>query len=130
MKQGLTLDSMCEILLRRNIITPEQHQRILAEKDVQVKRLEKINEISANGSGLRYDVLPCDVISAFNLTVQLDGGEEPLTEEKVMREVAAVLNIPFKKIDPLELDLEVVTRTLPKNFAIKNLAVPIAREAG
>ena len=40
------------------------------------------------------------------------------------------MNIPFKKIDPLELDLEVVTKTLPKNFAIKNLAVPIAIEQG
>ena len=130
MKQGLTLDHVCEILLRRNILSSEQHQRILAEKDLQVKRLEKINEISANGSGWRYDVLPSDVISAFNLTVQVNGAEETLTEERVMKEVAAGLNIPFKKIDPLELDLEVVTKTLPKNFAIKNLVVPIAREGG
>lgn len=130
MKQGLTLDHVCEILLRRNIITGEQHQRILDETELQTRRLEKINEISANGSGMRYDVLPSDIISAFNFTVGHNGAEEPLTEEKVMKEVAAGLGIPFKKIDPLELDLEVVTKTLPKNFAIKNLAVPIAREGG
>jgi len=130
MKQGLTLDHVCEILLRRNIITGEQHQRIIDETELQTRRLEKINEISANGSGMRYDVLPSDIISAFNFTVGHNGAEEPLTEEKVMKEVAAGLGIPFKKIDPLELDLEVVTKTLPKNFAIKNLAVPIAREGG
>ena len=130
MKQGLTLNHVCDILLQRTIITGEQHQHILAEKDLQVKRLEKINEISANGSGTRYDVLPSDIVAAFNLTFQHDGMEAPLNEEKVMREVAAGLGIPFKKIDPLELDLEVVTKTLPKNFAIKNLAVPISRDSG
>ena len=130
MKQGLTLNHVCDILLQRTIITGEQHQHILDEKDLQIKRLEKINEISANGNGTRYDVLPSDIVAAFNLTFQHDGMEAPLNEEKVMREVAAGLGIPFKKIDPLELDLEVVTKTLPKNFAIKNLAVPISRDSG
>ncbi|MCK5009056.1 MAG: type II/IV secretion system protein, partial [Deltaproteobacteria bacterium] len=33
--------------------------------------------------------------------------------------------IPFKKIDPLELNLDVVTRMIAKPFAIKHLVVPI-----
>ena len=131
MQQGLTLNQVCDILLQRSVIQKGQCQRILAEKDAQTKKLEKIHEISEDANrGIRYDILPSDIIASLNLTCLHDGAEGLLTEEKIMREVAAGLNIPFKKIDPLELDLEVVTRTLPKNFAIKNLAVPIAIEQG
>ena len=131
MQQGLTLNQVCDILLQRGVIQKEQYQRILAEKDTQTKKLEKIHEISEDANrGIRYNVLPSDIVASLNLLCPHDGAEELLTEEKIMREVAAGLNLPFKKIDPLELDLEVVTKTLPKNFAIKNLAVPIAIEQG
>ncbi len=33
--------------------------------------------------------------------------------------------IPYKKIDPLQLDLNLVTTTLHRNFAMKNLVLPI-----
>ena len=131
MQQGLTLNQVCDILLQRGVIQEEQYQRILSEKDTQTKKLEKIYEISEDANrGSRYNILPSDIIASLNLLCPQDGGEELLTEEKIMREVAAGLGISFKKIDPLELDLEVVTKTLPKNFAIKNLAVPIAIEQG
>jgi general secretion pathway protein E len=42
-----------------------------------------------------------------------------------MRAIADNLAIPFKKIDPLELNLDVVTRMIAKPFAIKHLMVPI-----
>lgn len=131
MQQGLTLNQVCDILLQRSVIQEEQYQLILSEKDTQTRKLEKIYEISEDANrGIRYNVLPSDIIASLNLSCQHDGVEERLTEEKIMKEVAAGLGIPFKKIDPLELDLEVVTKTLPKNFAIKNLAVPIAIEQG
>ncbi len=73
--------------------------------------------------------MPADIISSLNLLDQ-KAGKGFITEETVMMEVAAALGIAYKKIDPLELDLEVVTRTISKAFAIKNLAVPVAVENG
>jgi general secretion pathway protein E len=131
MNSGLTFNQVCDMLLKRQVITVEQHRLIHAEKDTQRLKLQKIHEISENSSSKNgFAVLPADIIASLNLTSQSNGITETLTEEKIMREVAADLGIPFKKIDPLELDLEVVTKTLPKTFAIKNLAVPIAVENG
>ncbi len=130
-KHGLHISQICDILLQRGIISEEQRQLILTEQDAQRKKLEKIYEISEQtGSTASYEILPSDIIVSLNLTCHENGLEEILTEEKIMREVAEGLGFAFKKIDPLELDLDVVTKTIPKNFAIKNLAVPIAIENG
>ncbi len=47
-----------------------------------------------------------------------------LTEEQIMRAVSRKLRIPFKKLDPLELDIEIVTKTIPRSFAINHLILP------
>ncbi|MCK5099556.1 MAG: type II/IV secretion system protein [Desulfobacteraceae bacterium] len=38
--------------------------------------------------------------------------------------------IPFKKIDPLKLDLNLVTKTIPKSFAKKHLLLPVEIKEG
>jgi general secretion pathway protein E len=53
-----------------------------------------------------------------------------LTEDKIMRLVAKNLNLPFKKLDPLELDLDLVTKTIPKSFALKHLLLPFGLKNG
>ena len=47
-----------------------------------------------------------------------------------MQTIANKLGLPFKKINPLELDLDIVTRMIAKPFAMKHLVVPIALEDG
>ncbi|WP_045222742.1 GspE/PulE family protein [Desulfonatronum thioautotrophicum] len=50
---------------------------------------------------------------------------ERLTEESVLRAVAARFGLEFKRLDVLELDLEVSTRTISEGFARTNLLVPL-----
>jgi general secretion pathway protein E len=47
-----------------------------------------------------------------------------LSEEAIMRAVAKDRELPFKKLDPLELDLDLVTKTIPRSFALKHLLLP------
>ena len=62
-----------------------------------------------------------------SLQISLAGKETGvLDEEQVVRAVAGHLNVPYKKIDPLQLDLDVVTKTIPRLFALKHLVVPLA----
>jgi general secretion pathway protein E len=53
-----------------------------------------------------------------------------LTEEIIMRQVAKELKMPFKKLDPLELDLDLVTKTIPRSFALKHLLLPFGLRNG
>lgn len=51
--------------------------------------------------------------------------QERLTEESVLRAVAGRHGLEFKRVDVLELDLEVSTRTISEDFARINLLVPL-----
>lgn len=125
MKKELGLTQVCEILLRQNLITREQKDSILLKEESQKNKLSKLNAFKNNTSELTCkSILPSDIIIDLKIPDQKTG-EGYLTEETIMRAVADMLSIPFKKIDPLELDIEVVTKTVSKAFAIRNLAVPI-----
>lgn len=127
MKRRLELKDICEILLSRRVISADQKNLILAKQHEQGKKLKKLSGLKNDRE--RFTITPVDIIVSLNLLdSRADNG--PVTEEVVMRELADALGMPFKKIDPLELDLDVVTRTVSRAFAIKNLAVPVAVENG
>lgn len=58
------------------------------------------------------------------LKIKIGEGKE-LDEESIMRAVAGEYGLDYKKIDPLELDSDLVTGTLPKPFALKHYIVPL-----
>jgi general secretion pathway protein E len=126
-RHSLDLNDVCELLLKRGVLTAEQKAMVLEKQHEQTDKLLKIQALRYPGEN--FAIIPADIISSLNLQNQ-KAGTGPITEETVMTEVAAALGIAFKKIDPLQLDLEVVTRTISKAFAIKNLAVPVAVENG
>ena len=53
-----------------------------------------------------------------------------LDEEMIMRAVADEYDLPFKKLDPLDLDMDIVTKTIPRNFAIRQMILPITISNG
>ncbi len=131
MEKRLDLPEVCNILLKDEIITAEQKSLILAQEDEQRIKLKKLYELKGESHDTlaSREITPSDIITSLNIP-DTQQGKGFLTEETVMRAVADELGIAFKKIDPLELDLDVVTKTVSKAFAIKSLAVPIAIENG
>ncbi|HEN21016.1 MAG TPA: type II/IV secretion system protein, partial [Desulfobacteraceae bacterium] len=68
-----------------------------------------------------------DVIVSLNIE-RADAPETELDEETIYQALAAEWGIPFTKINPLNLDLNLVTGTIPHTFAMKHLALPIAEK--
>lgn len=126
MKKKLGLSQVCEILFRRELITEKQKDQILLKEKSQENKLSKLNQFKNSESpDLNYKgILPTDIITDLKIP-DIRAGEGFLTEETIMRAVADTLSLPFKKIDPLQLDIEIVTKTVSKAFAFKNLAVPV-----
>ncbi len=127
MKERLTLQDYCDILLRQKAITAESRAMLLSQESEQREKLEKIQELKGDAGD--FAVTPAEIIASLHIT-DARSNTDQLTEEAVMREVAAALGFDFKKIDPLELDLDVVTRTVSKAFAVRSLAVPIELQNG
>ena len=65
-----------------------------------------------------------DILASLRLEVVSGQKKRILTEELIIRAVSRKLGIPFKKLDPLELDIEIVTKTIPRSFAINHLILP------
>ncbi len=124
---------VCLALVKDSLITKEQAKDIFDNKDrikgqIEAKKKEK------RGPGLdayRIDN-PVSIIDAI-VSLNLFRADEPglaLDEDAIFHALAAQWGHPYKKIDPVKLDLNLVTTTIPRNFAMKHLVLPVAKENG
>jgi general secretion pathway protein E len=126
----LSAQNVCKVLLKKSLITLDQAKEILEKKEILKTRLKKQhNSRKTVGSGAVGSVTIIDVISSLNL--EFAGAESKiLTEELIFQALADEWGIAFKKIDPLKLDLNLVTTIIPRSFAMKHLVLPIAIKDG
>ncbi len=124
----LTTDMVCEILLKAKVITTEQAKEIKLKQDHQRMKIMKARGESIHRGRVHLE----DEVSAIEVAASLDydvagAAGRKLTEDAVTEIVAKAVNLPYRKIDPLKLNAEVITQILPRAFARKNHAVPIER---
>ncbi|MCB2184351.1 MAG: GspE/PulE family protein [Desulfobulbaceae bacterium] len=122
---------LLDLLVRQRFILPEQQKVILLQKEQQKQLLRRqYRDQGKREVGEKERSIDLvDIIVSLNLVIA-GSQEEFLTEEKIVRAVASDLGLPFKKLDPLELDLDIVTKTIPKSFALKHLLLPFAVKNG
>jgi general secretion pathway protein E len=123
----LNSDALLDVLLKLKVLTPKQQQFVTLEKGKMRQKLLR----QANKDGQVDKDYPdmVEIIAAFNFKL-LGGDGRLIDEELIMRTVAKEKNLPFKKLDPLDLDMDVATKTIPRNFAIRQLLLPFKMENG
>ena len=126
-------ESVCKVLFKRGLITAAQGREILRkEKNIRRKlvRSRAMAEASLpSKSRISSSITIIDVIASLDLERE-DNPGKALDEEIIYQVLAKDWKIPFKKIDPLQLDLDLVTDTIPRSFAMKHLVLPVAIEDG
>ena len=127
----LTLENVAHMLHRKELLSKEQLADVLKRGKAQEHRL-----YSHNNSGTSHRahsgaemVSPAEIIASFNLEIPGTTGHL-LSEDAITETLAAATSLPYYKIDPLKLDLNVVTDYIPRPFALKNLIVAVAESAG
>ena len=129
-KKGLTILDVARMLLARGSITDNQRQYILSHGEAQAARLRNYQQ---GGYSRRFHQVtdhasPAEVISSFNL--EMAGSGRILTEDAITEVIAAEYGLPYVKIDPLKLNLDIVTTHIPRPFALKHLIVPLDEQNG
>ena len=125
-------DFVCSVLRDNDLLGLEQEQEILMQKEKHQKLLQaKLIKESKNNPGLKSyknwageEVTVVDVISSMHLRLPKNK-QEVLTEELIMKTLAAHWKLSFVRLDPIKLDMETVTSKLSEPFAVKHLIVPI-----
>jgi len=128
-----TTESVCQILLKKKLISKKQAKEILGKKETVRTRLENAWKKKAaalpDGKKITNPITGIDVIVSLQLN-RADLPNRELDEETIFQALAGAWKIPYKKIDPLKLDLNLVTTTVPRLFAMKHLILPIGMENG
>lgn len=119
-------------ILNAGLLSQNQINEVLKKKSSVINRLTAARTKSHSGAiGLKI-IRPftiIDVVVSLKLH-RADKIHEKLDEEAIFQALANDWGIPFKKIDPLKLDLNVVTTTIPRNFALKHQVLPIEIQDG
>lgn len=126
-----TIEFAAQVLLKRSLISKDQYKDIIVNGNAQRARLQKLQGYPhVRGLHQIHDaILPAEVISSFN--VEMAGGNGRILTEDIITEVIAnEVGIEYKKIDPLKLNLDVVTSYVPRPFALKHLVIPIGEKDG
>ncbi len=124
-------EKVCRILLKKKMIRKKDAEDILKQYPRIRQNLEKAREARAAAAppGVRVNnpITIVDAIVSMNLA-RADTAVGAVDEESIFQALAEEWNVPYKRIDPIKLDLELVTNTIPRSFAMNYLALPLAVE--
>ncbi len=127
-RQPLSDENICRVLVDGGLISAEKAKEIRRKKAAFIQKL-KARQGRQPQSHIDVPLTLIDVIADLKPKRQ-DGPNRSLDEEAVYQELASAWGFTYKKIDPIKLDLNVVTTTIPRNFALKHLVLPIAVSDG
>lgn len=123
----LNSDELLDVLVDLRVMSPKQRQFVILEKGKQRQKLLRL--VGKDGDVDKDYPDMVEIVTAFNLKL-LGGDGRLIDEELIMQTVAKAKNLPFKKLDPLDLDMDVATKTIPRNFAIRQMILPFKMEDG
>jgi general secretion pathway protein E len=130
--EPLSAENVCRVLLSRGLISQAQGDEIFKKKDSLQGKLEKLQMIKGAKGSSSSVVTPVTIVDIISF-LKLDRFDEPgrdLDEETIFQALAEDWRVEYKKIDPLTLDLKIVTTTIPRSFAMKHLVLPVAVQDG
>ncbi len=122
---------ICQLLIKKGVLSRANAEEILKNQFSVRDALEKRRSARAASApaGIRINnpVTIVDVIVAMNLP-RKDKEVGQVDEELICQLLAEEWGVPYKKIDPVKLDMELVTNTIPRSFAMNYLALPVGIE--
>jgi general secretion pathway protein E len=119
----ITVSYLGELLFNAGFI--DERQR------AEVENADRQFRLQARGSKLRVDedASPFKVLAAMNLT-DASGTGTRMDDFLLARLIAEDAHLPFFKIDPLKLDVQMIESRISRPFARKNKMVPVAVRDG
>ncbi len=128
-------------LSAKRLLTSLEKNRLISfqqARDLYARRFELVQQFKRRSGRSGKDAADAsrdepfvliDAIVSLNLE-RLDDASKVVDEDAVFQALATSWAIPFVKIDPLKLDLNIVTTTIPISFAKNHLVLPIAVSQG
>ena len=126
-RSGLDLEELLALLERREMLDSDTAKDILARATTLRSRVvkDRVGSVRSQAAA-RYAVTPAEIVAAAGVTALPDGRR--LDEDGIAEALAAEAGVPYRKIDPLQVDNDLVTKTLSRPFARHHVVIPLGRD--
>ncbi len=116
--QDFSLQFVLDALVAEKLLTRSQAGDVLQREAQARKRVVK-----AAGDE-KYEVSPIEIVALFQVPIAGRPGEL-LDQDRISEVAARAAKVPYKKIDPLRLDMNLAARTISKPFATRHCLLPL-----
>jgi len=124
---------VCMALVKNGIITRDQAKEVFEQRERVCATIDKSKEARSkkipDGVRIINPTTIIDVIAALKFN-RADKPDQILDEDTIFQALAKEWKLPYLKIDPVKLELNLVTTTIPRSFAMKHLVLPIGVKDG
>jgi general secretion pathway protein E len=132
MSDRLSAKYLLSTLEKNALISFQQARDLYSNRFELIKEYERRHSKSHKATPKENSTEPfglIDTLVALNLE-RKDDPSKTLDEDTIFQTLAQSWGVAFIKIDPLKLDLNIVTTTIPITFAKKHLVLPIEVSQG
>ena len=117
-----------DLLVEKEILRDGQRQDILnrgrdAARHILLDKRAELRKLLGK-QRVAYQVSEIELVASFRFRTPGDDGQ-PVDERLLTRKVAESLEIPFREVDPLQLDYRLVTEAFGGPFAERHLIIPV-----
>ncbi|MBX5481777.1 MAG: Flp pilus assembly complex ATPase component TadA [Myxococcaceae bacterium] len=120
---AFTLTFVLDALVSAGLLGPEQAKELLARE--QVGRARVLKALGDAREAARYDVSPVEIVATFGLP--MPNGRGVIDQDRITEAVARAAGMPYKKIDPLKLDMNLATRSVSRPYAARHVILPLEK---
>ncbi len=113
-----SLSFVLDALVAAKLLTRSQAGDVL-QREAQAKKrvLKQVGDE-------KYAVSPIEIVALFQVPLPGKPGEL-LDQDRISEVVAQAAQVPYKKIDPLRLDMNLAARTISKPYAVRHCLLPL-----
>jgi general secretion pathway protein E len=122
-RADFTVAFVVDALLTAGLITAQQAQDIAVKEQIARARVLKGRKLTGKEAA-RYDVSPVEIVAALELPLPGKPGLL-LDQDRISDAAAKSAGIPYRKIDPLRLDLALATRTFSRPYATRHVLLTL-----
>ena len=127
MSDHFSAKRILEILRKKQLISADQARDFFNRRYEiikQYKRRRHDSGVNVTNEDRDQPYVVIDALASLGLERE-DDPAKVLDEDAIFEALADAWHLPFHKIDPLKLDLNLVTTVIPVTFAKKHLVLPI-----
>jgi general secretion pathway protein E len=126
----LSLLELFELLIRHGTLTTAQTRDIESRSVTLRSRVlkERVGSVRSQAAA-RYDPSPAEIIAAAMLP-HPTRPHKRIDEDCIAEVLATEASLPYHKIDPLDLDSELITKTLSRPFVQRHVVLPLGHDGG